>query len=135
MKACWRRVRPSACAAQKKLLRPKVERSKVKSLSAAQAKALLAKAAEGPAWTHAAVALGLCGLRRGEVLGLAWSDVDLAAGRVHVRPTLTETEGDRNAKIKSVRSLKKPKTKESKRRVTLTPDALAAMRRQATLGA
>ncbi len=32
-----------------------------------------------------------CGLREGELLGLKWDDVDLEAGTLRVRPTLSET--------------------------------------------
>lgn len=42
-----------------------------------------------PAWV-----LGLCcGLRRGEILGLRWSDVDHAAGVLHVRRQLIRVDG------------------------------------------
>ena len=47
-----------------------------------------------PAWRYqaaAAVAIG-CGLRQGELLGLAWSDI--ADGRVTVRATLTRRAGE-----------------------------------------
>jgi integrase len=37
--------------------------------------------------------LATTGLRRGEVLGLAWEDVDLDAGRLTVRRTVTEVNG------------------------------------------
>lgn len=42
-----------------------------------------------PAWL-----LGLCcGLRRGEILGLRWSDVDFASGVIHVQRQLIRVDG------------------------------------------
>lgn len=42
-----------------------------------------------PAWL-----LGLCcGLRRGEILGLKWTDIDLSAGVLHVQRQLVRVEG------------------------------------------
>lgn len=38
--------------------------------------------------------LGLyCGLRRGEILGLRWSDIDLSAGLIHIRRQLIRVDG------------------------------------------
>lgn len=67
------------------------------------------------------------GLRRGEVLGLRWCDVDLDAGVVHVRQSRTPAFG----KVAIV----EPKTKRGRRTVPLTPEAVAALRqtRQRTL--
>ena len=72
--------------------RPKAKTPKVVSLSAEEASRMLGEARKGTAWVEAAVALGLCGLRRGETFGLAWSDVDLKAGRVRVRQALAEMD-------------------------------------------
>lgn len=42
-----------------------------------------------PAWL-----LGLCcGLRRGEILGLRWTDIDFDAGEIHVRRQLIRVDG------------------------------------------
>ena len=38
--------------------------------------------------------LGLYGLRRGEVLGLRWQDINLASGRLHIRQQLQRYGGD-----------------------------------------
>lgn len=60
-------------------------------------------------------ALYLCavvlGMRRGELLGLAWSAVDLDAGRLTVRQTLTVING--------WLSFERPKTRKSRRVVPL----------------
>lgn len=57
----------------------------------------------------AAWRLTLCGLRRSEVLGLRWCDVDLSAGvvrvvqgRVAVTPTVTHIDGPKNDKPREV---------------------------------
>lgn len=47
--------------------------------------------AEGDGWERAAFRLTACGLRRSEVLGLAWSSVDLDAGTVRVEASRTKT--------------------------------------------
>jgi integrase len=45
-------------------------------------------------WLHPLVYLvGYTGLRRGEVCGLRWSDVDLEAGRLHVRQQAQNVKG------------------------------------------
>ena len=105
-----------------KVKRPKAPKPEVRSLTAAQARQLLAKAREAPAWVEAAVALGLCGLRRGETFGLAWSDVNLESGRVRVRQAAIET-------AKGERSIGEPKSKSARREVPIPPFALAALRR------
>jgi integrase len=62
------------------------------------------------------------GLRRGEALGLAWSDVDFAAGTVRVRRSLTEMPGGKPV-------LGQPKTGSSARVARVLPFALDALRR------
>ena len=107
--------------------RPRAPKPEVRSLTAAQAKALLAEARRGPAWVEAAVALGLCGLRRGETFGLAWRDVGTDA--VRVRQALTET-------MDGERAIGELKSKSARREVPLPTFARAALaRHRAALGA
>ncbi len=61
-----------------------------------------------------------CGLREGELLGLKWDDVDLEAGTLRVRRTLTTAKGGPQ--------LTAPKTKGSRRTVKLTHNAVQALR-------
>ena len=63
------------------------------------------------------------GMRRGELLGLKWEDVDLDNATVRIRRTLTRTDNGRQL------ALGKPKTKKSRRNVRLTPCVVKALRR------
>lgn len=63
------------------------------------------------------------GLRRGEVLGLRWSDVDLEAGVLSVRQALEST--------KNGLAFKQPKTVKSRRRVSLLPLTVQVLREHA----
>ena len=58
-------------------------------------------------------------MRRGELLGLRWDDVDLAKGLLHVRQTLSP-DG---------KSFGYPKTAKGRRRMRLTPEAVDALKR------
>jgi integrase len=60
------------------------------------------------------------GMRRGEVLGLRWSDVDLEAGKVTVQQALVA--------IGYRVEVSKPKTDKSRRRIGLDPATVAALR-------
>ena len=101
---------------------PQPEDREMPALDAAESAALL-KAAEGSR-LYLPVLLALTtGLRRGEVLGLRWVDVDLNAGTLAVRQSLQRTKGG------SV--FTPPKTKKSRRQVALpsvTAEALARHR-------
>lgn len=82
-----------------------------------QASAFLASVADDR--LNAAWQLSLYGLRRGEVLGLRWSDVDLVAGTLTVCWSRTLTAG------RIVEST--PKTEKSARTLPLDSDLLAAL--------
>lgn len=62
------------------------------------------------------------GLRQGEALALRWSDIDLDGGQLTVRHTLHRSGG----RV----TLTEPKTKRSRRAVTLPTFAVAALKRQ-----
>jgi integrase len=58
-------------------------------------------------------------MRRGELLGLRWDDVDLDQGVLHINQALAP-DG---------KSFSQPKTAKGRRRIRLTPEALGAIRR------
>jgi integrase len=83
--------------------------------------------------TPIAVAVGT-GLRRGELLGLRWSDIDLNIGRLTVRRSIevvreesTDADGHH---ARYVRREKPPKTATSRRTISLAPSVEAVLRRQ-----
>ena len=61
------------------------------------------------------------GMRRGEILGLRWKDVDLDAGTLSVRQTLEQTRTSLAFKV--------PKTPRSRRMITLPALTVDALRR------
>jgi integrase len=66
------------------------------------------------------------GMRRGEVLGLRWSDLDLDAGRLAVRQTLTAPRDPDTGQ--HVPIFGEPKTRRGKRSVPLPAQTVAALR-------
>ena len=63
--------------------------------------------------------LVMTGMRRGEVLGLRWKDVDLVVGRIAIRQTLLEVGYETH--------FGEPKTKRSRRSVSIDPTTVAAL--------
>ena len=64
--------------------------------------------------------LAATGMRRGEALGLRWTDVDLAVGRLTINRSLTVVDG---ALVWS-----SPKTARSRRSLSLDPETVAVLR-------
>ena len=92
-------------------------------LSASEARKLL-EAAQGDRLEAVYVLAVHTGMRRGELLGLKWDDVDLDGRTVRIRRTLTR-KGTGYV-------LGDPKTKNSRRTVRLTLQAVEALRRHLT---
>jgi integrase len=92
-------------------------------LSADEARRLL-EAASGDRLEALYVLALHTGMRQGELLGLKWEDVDVEAGTLRVRRTLTLHGG----KV----ALGEPKTKKSRRTVRLTQRAVEALRSHRT---
>jgi|SRR5215208_1088976 len=90
-------------------------------LSADEARKLL-EAARGDRLESLYVLAVHTGMRRGELLGLKWEDVDLEGATARVRRTLTRTDNGRRL------ALGKPKTRKSRRTVRLTQRAVEALR-------
>jgi integrase len=86
---------------------PRPRKQEVNALSADQTRAFL-HAARGDRFEALFVVAVHCGLREGELLGLRWADVDLYAGTLAVRRTLSETktgyifEAPKNSKGRNV---------------------------------
>lgn len=96
---------------------PRVERHEPEAMTVEDAKAIL-EAVSGDRY-EAAYILGLLSLRSGEVLGLAWSDVDEEAATLTIRYQLVGSGPT------AARAL--PKTRRSARRIHLPPFALRAL--------
>lgn len=102
---------------------PRSVRSNVQSLTPEQARALLAAIAGHRLYPLIVVGLGL-GLRQGEILGLAWTDLDLDRGVLHVRQALERLgKGWR---------LVEPKSEQSRRTLKLPDELLPILRAHRT---
>lgn len=111
----WRMVPHNVC---KEVSPPRVEAPEIKPLTKEQAKRFLA-AAEVDRY-HALFVLGLTtGMRFGELAGLSWESLDLEARTMRVTRTLVTGYGGQ--------SFDSPKTTGSRRTVTLTTKAIAAL--------
>jgi integrase len=101
---------------------PRLERREMRALTGADVGRLVTATADDPLGPLYAVAVGT-GLRQGELLGLAWTDVDLEARSLTVRRSLARAHGGGY-------ELAEPKTKRSRRTIMLPTVALDALRRQ-----
>ena len=96
-----------------------VRKEEIRPLTPEQVK-MLFETAKGDRLETLYVLAITTGLRQGELLGLKWEDVDLGAGTLQVRRTLTTAKGGP--------VLSTPKTKGSRRTVKLSQTALGALR-------
>lgn len=93
----------------------------VRAWDAATLRAFLGTSRAADDRLHAVwVLLATTGMRRGEALGLRWSDIDLDAGRAHVIQTIVQTG--------SLISISEPKTAQGRRPVSLDPATIAVLR-------
>ena len=100
---------------------PQAVRYEVRPLTPEQVRALLA-AAQGDRMEALYVLAVTTGMRRGELLGLRWADVDLAGRALAVTGSIQRVVGEGLVRAE-------PKTARSRRRVLVTPQAVAALRR------
>jgi integrase len=73
----------------------------------------------------------MLGLRRGEIVGLSWSDIDFETNYLHVRHSArenTDRRPDGSSETKLV--LNDPKTKHSRRKLEMNPALVDSLRRQ-----
>ena len=100
---------------------PKVERKEMQTLPAAQLASFLREAKESGVFALYYIDL-TTGLRRGELLGLKWEDVDLEKGELRVRRQIGRVGGE---------VLEMPlKTKNAYRTLSLAADAIDALKEQ-----
>jgi integrase len=114
-----RKVAYNPCVAIKA---PKVPRSNRTALSVEQSRALLA-AVQGHRLALLYEVALLYGLRKGELLGLRWSDVDLGAMRFHVTGQVQTIAGETKRHDRT-------KTEDSQRTLPLTPYLVVRFREQ-----
>jgi integrase len=99
---------------------PRPDKPEIHPLTSEQARILLdAASKEGDRFEALYVVALHCGLREGELLGLRWEDVDLDAGTLAVRRTLSQT--------RTGHKFEKPKNGKG-RSVKLSQTALEALR-------
>lgn len=99
---------------------PTPDKRDVQALDEAQTARVII-AAEGSIWYAPLLISASTGLRRGEVLGLRWRDVDLERAKIHVAQVLQQV----GKKVIT----KEPKTPGSRRAVALPTFAVEALRR------
>jgi integrase len=99
---------------------PRVPQHEIEVLTPAEVQTVLERLRGSPLYLIASVLLAT-GLRRGEALALRWQDLDLEKGALRVERTLEETT--RGGIV-----VKPPKTKRSKRTVTLPASTVALLR-------
>jgi integrase len=116
--ADWRLIARNPAAA--KLDLPRMRRPAMKSWTAEEARRFLSATAGERLGILWALMLS-AGLRRGEVLGLRWADVDLDAAQLAVTQTVVVASNQAY--------LSEPKTAAARRTVSLHPEMVSALRR------
>lgn len=102
---------------------PQVRREEIRPLSPEQARLFLRTAAETSDRLEALYVVAIhCGLRQGELLALKWEDLDLEAGTLQVRRSLSGSNDGHPV-------FTTPKTSKSRRQVRLTAGATEALKR------
>jgi integrase len=100
---------------------PNLPRTERRALSVEEARQLLVLARPDRYEGIFVLAL-VMGLRRGEILGLRWADIDLEARVLRVRQAVQRAEGELR--------IVEPKTQQSRRSLPLPAAALSALERQ-----
>ena len=104
---------------------PRPERSRMTALTPQELNELLEAAAASPI-ADIIVLAAYTGMRRGEILALQWSDVDMGQEVIYVQRNLVRTGG------KTI--VKSPKTKRSNRPIPLEPEALEMLAKRRKTG-
>lgn len=101
---------------------PRSAPREMRTLSELEYRTLIRAARQDPNAGALIVLAATTGMRKSEVLGLRWRDVDVARGEVHLATVLERRGG--------TVSFAQPKTRGSKRHIQLTIDAVDALRRR-----
>ncbi len=100
---------------------PRVEHKEMQTISAEQLQAFLEEAKRSGVYEMYYIELST-GLRRGELLGLKWEDIDMQQGIIRVRRQVSRIDG---------KIVEAPlKTKNSYRAVTISPHAIEVLKQQ-----
>jgi integrase len=99
---------------------PRVASSEIELLTPAQVQIVLQKLQQLPIYSTLVTALAT-GMRRGELLALRWSDVDLDGALLRVERSVEETKAG-GLRFKS------PKTRHGRRSISLPPSAVSVIR-------
>ena len=100
---------------------PRVEHKEMQTISAEQLQAFLEEAKRSGVYEMYYIELST-GLRRGELLGLKWEDIDMKQGIIRVRRQISRIDG---------KIVEAPlKTKNSYRTVTISPQAVEVLKAQ-----
>lgn len=100
---------------------PKVEHGEVQILAADQVGTVLAVLRDTPLFAPVVVLLET-GMRRGELMGLRWGDLDLDGGKVRIERAIEKT-------MAHGLRVKPPKTKSGRRTIALPVGAVTVLRR------
>lgn len=111
----WREIPRNVC---EDVESPRLPATDIHPLTADQVASLLDAAKGDRLEALYRLAVG-SGLRLGELFGLQWADIDLAAASLTVRHSQTE--------LKGILTLNEPKTSKSRRRVDLPPSVVSAL--------
>jgi integrase len=98
---------------------PKVPMTEAAALQLAEIPKMLAGLRGKPLYPVAVIALGT-GLRRGELLGLRWCDVDLDLGTLHIERSLEQTRAGLRFKA--------PKSVRGRRTISISPAVVTELR-------
>jgi integrase len=98
---------------------PRVQRIEIEILAPDQVRTVLKALRDSALYPIAVVGLAT-GMRRGEIVALRWSDLELEQGRIRVERSLEQT----NAGL----TFKAPKTKAGRRMVSIPPSIVAELR-------
>ena len=105
-------------------------RKEMETLTVEQVTGQLLPALQSDRLYAAYLTLFMVGLRRGELLGLRWKDVDVTAGVLHVRQTLVRIYNrDEGEGRKTRLDFQEPKSEKSRRSVPIPDACLAALKR------